>query len=87
MRQFLEAGDVARGDRTGNGGSGGSGQGSGSGKQTSQLSLSPGDLDQGIATFVAVGGHQDERGSAFSRVAAFRKGFFHGVDACTRVST
>ncbi len=78
------AGDVARGERTGNGASG---QGNGSGKQASQLSLSPGDLDQGIATFVAVGGHQDERGSAFTRVAAFRKGFFHGVDACTTVST
>ena len=78
------AGDVARGDRTSNGASG---QGNGSGKQASQLSLSPGDLDQGIATFVAVGGHQDERGSAFTRVAAFRKGFFHGVDACTTVST
>jgi predicted metalloprotease len=67
------AGDVARGTRSGDErGSGGS-----------QLSLSPGDLDQGIATFVGLGGHRDERGSAFARVAAFRKGFFKGIDACT----
>jgi predicted metalloprotease len=67
------AGDVARGTRAG----------SGRGPGGSQLSLSPGDLDQGIATFVALGGRQDERGSAFARVAAFRKGFFQGMDACT----
>jgi len=68
------AGDVARGDRNrGTRGSGGS-----------QLSLSPGDLDEGIATFVAYGGRDDERGSAFSRVAAFRKGFFGTVKSCTR---
>jgi predicted metalloprotease len=67
------AGDVARGTRAG------AGRGSGG----SQLSLSPGDLDQGIATFVALGGHEDERGTAFARVAAFRKGFFKGIDACT----
>jgi predicted metalloprotease len=65
------AGDVARGTRAGRGSGG------------SQLSLSPGDLDQGIATFVGVGGDRDERGSAFARVAAFRKGFFEGIDACT----
>jgi predicted metalloprotease len=67
------AGDVARGTRTGNG----------RGSAGSQLSLSPGDLDQGIATFVALGGRNDERGTAFARVAAFRKGFFKGIDACT----
>jgi predicted metalloprotease len=66
------AGDVARGTRTG------TGRGSGS-----QLSLSPGDLDQGIATFVGIGGGHEERGSAFERVAAFRKGFFKGIDGCT----
>jgi predicted metalloprotease len=66
------AGDIARGTRTGNG----------RGSTGSQLSLSPGDLDQGIATFVGLGG-SDERGTAFARVAAFRKGFFKGIDACT----
>jgi hypothetical protein len=44
------------------------------------ISLSPGDLDEGIATFVSLG---DGKGSAFSRVAAFRKGFMRGADACT----
>jgi predicted metalloprotease len=44
------------------------------------ISLSPGDLDEGIATFVSLG---DGEGSAFSRVAAFRKGFVKGADACT----
>jgi predicted metalloprotease len=43
------------------------------------LLLSPGDLDEGIATFVSLG---DGNGSAFERVAAFRKGFFDGADAC-----
>jgi predicted metalloprotease len=72
------AGDVAQGVRTGNGtGKGQSG--------TSQLSLSPGDLDQAITTFVAVSGH--DRGTAFSRVAAFRNGFFNGERACTKVTT
>jgi len=75
------AGDVARGTRAGAGTSGRDGT------STSQLSLSPGDLDQGIATFVALGGHDQQRGTAFSRVAEFRKGFFDGVDACTTVTT
>jgi hypothetical protein len=67
------AGDLANGTRARDSrGSGGS-----------QLSLSPDDLDEGIATFVGLGGNRDERGSAFSRVAAFRKGFFQGIDACT----
>jgi predicted metalloprotease len=66
------AGDVARGVRSGSGSA-----------SDSQLSLSPGDLDQGIATFVSLGGTDDDRGSAFTRVDAFRTGFFDGVDACT----
>jgi predicted metalloprotease len=86
------AGDVARGVRAGRGGSpdgsrGGSGDGSTSG---SQLSLSPGDLDQGIATFVTLGGDaadRTDRGSAFDRVDAFRTGFFDGIEACTADAT
>ena len=61
------AGDVSRGVRARNRGD-------------EAISLSPGDLDEGIATFVSLG---DGNGSAFSRVAAFRKGFFEGADACT----
>jgi predicted metalloprotease len=50
------------------------------GRGDKAISLSPGDLDEGIATFVSLG---DGKGSAFSRVAAFRKGFMRGADACT----
>ena len=42
-------------------------------------------LDQAITTFVTVSGH--DRGTAFSRVAAFRNGFFNGERACTKVTT
>ena len=76
------AGDVARGTRAGTGNGSGSGNSGGS-----QLSLSPGDLDQGIGTFVSLGGRDQQRGTAFSRVAAFRKGFFKGISACTSVTT
>ncbi len=61
------AGDVARGERSDRRGD-------------AAISLSPGDLDEGIATFVAIG--DDGDGSAFARVAAFRTGFFEGVTAC-----
>jgi predicted metalloprotease len=64
------AGDVARQERARN-----------RDQQGEGLLLSPGDLDEGIATFVSLG---DGNGSAFSRVAAFRTGFFEGADACTR---
>jgi predicted metalloprotease len=77
------AGDVARGARVEGQAPRGSGNGTGGG---SQLSLSPGDLDEAVATFVALGGRGEGRGSAFSRVEAFRKGFFDGVDACTNTS-
>jgi hypothetical protein len=63
------AGDVSRQERARNRDQDGEG-----------LVLSPGDLDEGVATFVSLG---DGKGSAFSRVAAFRKGFFEGADACT----
>jgi predicted metalloprotease len=75
------AGDVARGTRVDTGSRSGNGSNSGS-----QLSLSPGDLDQGIGTFLSLGGRDQQRGTGFSRVAAFRKGFFDGVGACTSVT-
>ncbi len=61
------AGDVARGVRARDRGN-------------DAISLSPGDLDEGIATFVSLG---EGNGGAFARVAAFRKGFFKGTGACT----
>jgi predicted metalloprotease len=54
-----------------------------------QLSLSPGDLDEGIAAFLAFGDTppdvilgEQEPARAFDRIADFRLGFFNGVDAC-----
>jgi predicted metalloprotease len=44
--------------------------------------LSPGDLDEAVSLLVA-GNHQaTDRGTAFDRVAAFRKGFKSGPSAC-----
>ena len=51
----------------------------------SRFSLSPGDLDEVVATMVgAEGTAGTDRGSAFDRVAAFRTGFLGGAEACTR---
>jgi len=65
-------GSVARGDRN---------------TDAKHAALSAGDLDEAIRTFTVAGsGNQHtERGSAFSRVAAFRTGFTDGRDACRTV--
>ena len=49
--------------------------------------LSAGDLDEAIQTFIVAGsGNQrTERGSAFTRVAAFRNGFANGREACRTI--
>ncbi len=47
-----------------------------------ELSLSPGDLDEAVLTFVALEGRGDA--TAFDRVRAFRTGFDGGADACIR---
>jgi predicted metalloprotease len=49
--------------------------------------LSAGDLDEAIQTFIIAGsGNQrTERGSAFSRVAAFRNGFTNAREACRTI--
>jgi predicted metalloprotease len=45
--------------------------------------LSAGDLDEAISSFLlAGGGDTDRSGTPFERIAAFRDGFFNGLDAC-----
>jgi len=47
------------------------------------LTLSAGDLDEGIQGFLTYGGERsDETGTVFERVQALRSGFLEGVDAC-----
>jgi predicted metalloprotease len=49
-----------------------------------KFSLSPGDLDEVVATFVATDGAQSkvDRGSVFDRVTLFREGFANGAQSC-----
>jgi hypothetical protein len=49
------------------------------------LTLSPGDLDEVVATLVHPDASDGSRGTAFSRVAEFRTGFFKGVTACAKL--
>ncbi|HXY94517.1 MAG TPA: neutral zinc metallopeptidase [Acidimicrobiia bacterium] len=49
---------------------------------STQISLSPGDLDEVVRMLVAADSNGGDRGTAFSRVAAFRTGYFQGADAC-----
>jgi predicted metalloprotease len=46
-------------------------------------SLSPGDVDEVLATIVAGSVDQADRGGAFERTAAMRRGLFDGIGACT----
>lgn len=46
------------------------------------LTLSPGDLDEGILGFLYGGAQTSVVGTAFERVGALRAGFLNGVDAC-----
>jgi predicted metalloprotease len=46
------------------------------------ITLSPGDLDEVVSMLVAADSHSGDRGTAFSRVSAFRTGFFRGAGAC-----
>jgi hypothetical protein len=48
------------------------------------ITLSPGDLDEVIAMLVKTDSTDGSRGSAFSRVSAFRTGYFKGLGACTK---
>jgi hypothetical protein len=48
-----------------------------------ELTLSPGDLDEGIQGFLTYGGERtDETGTVFERVQALRTGFLDGITAC-----
>jgi len=52
-------------------------------RQSRDLTFSPGDLDEVVATFVATDASSSvDRGSVFTRVTLFRTGFEHGAKAC-----
>jgi predicted metalloprotease len=52
-------------------------------RNSRDLSFSPGDLDEVVATFVATDDSSSvDRGSVFTRVALFRAGFERGANAC-----
>ena len=58
-------------------------------RKSRDLSFSPGDLDEVVATFVATDATTDrassstvDRGSVFTRVTLFRTGFERGANAC-----
>ena len=53
---------------------------------TDGLSISAGDLDEGIQTLIAIGdpsADTNERGSPFEKISAFRNGVLGGLTACT----
>lgn len=50
-------------------------------------SLSPGDLDEAVSALVASRSGNVDRGSAFDRVSAFRKGFHNGPSACVSATS
>ncbi|UDY37122.1 neutral zinc metallopeptidase [Dermatobacter hominis] len=53
-------------------------------RETAQLRLSPGDLDEAVSALLATADHQkgSRTGSGASRVEAYRDGFMEGADAC-----
>jgi hypothetical protein len=57
--------------------------GSSSRASSDSITLSPGDLDEVVSMLVAADSHNGDRGTAFSRVSAFRTGFFRGAGACS----
>ena len=62
---------------------GGVEDGSAGTRKARDLTFSPGDLDEVVATFVATDGSSSvDRGSVFTRVTLFRTGFEHGAKAC-----
>jgi predicted metalloprotease len=54
-----------------------------------RVSLSAGDLDEAIASFLLLGqdGDDEREGTPFERVTAFRDGFFNGLDSCATYLT
>ena len=62
---------------------GGVESGSAGTRKSRDLTFSPGDLDEVVATFVATDDSSSvNRGSVFNRVTLFRTGFEQGADAC-----
>lgn len=63
-------------------------------RESAQLLLSPGDLDEAILALLALGDAPEvveqgtsERGSGFQRVGAYQDGFLNGVAACDRYAS
>jgi hypothetical protein len=52
------------------------------GSSADGITLSPGDLDEVVSMLVSANSHDSDRGTAFTRVSAFRTGYFRGVAAC-----
>lgn len=58
-------------------------------RSSSQVLLSPGDLDEAVTAFLAFGDHPEPgsdddpvNGTAFQRVGAYRDGFINGMEKC-----
>jgi predicted metalloprotease len=56
----------------------------GGGSANGTSSLSPGDLDEAITALVSSRSGAVDRGTAFDRVSAFRKGFHNGPSTCLK---
>jgi hypothetical protein len=50
------------------------------------ITLSPGDLDEVVTMLVSANSHDSDRGTAFTRVSAFRTGYFRGAAACQQAA-
>ncbi len=53
-------------------------------RESAQLQLSPGDLDEAVSALLSTAEHREGSGSGAERVAAYRDGFMDGADACLR---
>lgn len=53
-------------------------------RESAQLQLSPGDLDEAVSALLSTAEHREGSGSGADRVAAYRDGFMDGADACLR---
>jgi predicted metalloprotease len=51
---------------------------------TSTVSISPGDLDEGIKALLVFAGDKDSQGAGFDRTRAYREGVLKGPNACVK---
>jgi hypothetical protein len=56
------------------------------GSSADGITLSPGDLDEVVTMLVSANSHDSDRGTAFTRVSAFRTGYFRGTAACQQAA-